>query len=221
MNSNLFAAFLCFSVISLSGLASLAAETKNADFEKGLDLVAKKSYQEAISSFDKALQSNPKLWDAVLERALCNLHLTNYKKTIEDCRSVCSQADASALLKRQAYMLSGGAHNALGEYNDAIDDCSKAIESDPKSSLPYSDRAFAYKQLHRFDEALRDCNEAIKLDPKHASNYGMRAAIHASLMRADLAKVRELRAARAGEESPWQAVLERLKSKTASGESKK
>lgn len=151
-------------------------------------------------------RSDPKHSDAYLDRALCNYHLGNYDKVVQDCKEVAGHTGAHEVVKRQAYMMSAGAQNALGSYTDAIKSCDDAIAISPRASLCYSDRAFAYKQLKRYDEALRDCNEAIKLDPKHASNFELRAAIYESLASADRAKFKELMQARKPGEKPWEKV---------------
>lgn len=202
--SRYFAAVL---VASMLGSAAFGADTKAAsdDYAKGADLVAKRSYKEAIPFLDKAIQADSKNAEALIDRALCNFHLGEYKKVVEDCKAVADNGSADQVAKRQAFMMSAGAHNALGEYSDAAQSCDKAIELAPRASLCYSDRAFAYQQLKRYDEALRDCNEAIKLDSKHASNYELRAALYETLARQDRAKVKELITARKPGEKPYAA----------------
>jgi tetratricopeptide (TPR) repeat protein len=207
--------------LSLAILPSAhAAGAGSEDYDKASDLMSKKSFAEAITSLDKAIQADPKHGEAYMDRALCNFHLGNYKKTLEDCDAVAKQDSAHEVLKRQAFMMSAGAHNALGEYEAAVQSADKAIALAPKASLCYSDRAFAYKQLHKIDEALRDVNEAIKLDPKHASNYEMRASILEFLAHQDRARYHALIQGRKPGEKPWQHALE-SKSASADDASKK
>ena len=192
--------------ISLANGGALAATAGADDYGKASELVEKKSFQEAVPFLDKAITANPKLADAYMDRALCNFHLGNYKKVLEDCKEVTTLDSAHQVTKRQAYMMSAGAHNALGEFNDAIESATKAIGLAPHASLCYSDRAFAYKQTGRFDEALRDLNEAIKLDPKHASNYEMRASLYETVAKQDRNKYRQLIQTRKPGEKPWEKV---------------
>lgn len=196
---------LCSLMLSLSGTAAFAA-AQSDEYKKGAELIEKKAYQDAIPYFDKAIQADPKHSDAYLDRALCNYHLGNYQKVLDDCKEVSGHQGVHEVIKRQALMMSAGAQNALGAYSDAVKACDEALTLTPHASLCYSDRAFAYQQLKRYDEALRDCNEAIKLDPKHASNYELRAAIYESLAAADRAKFKEILHARKPGEKPWEKV---------------
>ncbi len=209
-------------LMAIALLSSLTASqaigaADNQAFKEGEDLVAKKSYKEAISLFDKAIAEDPKHYDAYLERALCNYHLEKYAEVVEDCNKVTS-SDASDIFKRQAYMVCSGAQNALGKYEDAIKSSTEAIKLAPKASLSYSDKAFALQKLHRLDEALKDCDEAIKLDPGHPSNYQMRAAIYEAKATIDRIKYRQLLQTRKGGEKPWKKLLEE---QTSSGGSDK
>ena len=199
-------------VLLVAGTSVLA---EDQSFTKGMDLVGKQSYKEAISMFDEAIKADAKNSEAYLERALCNFHLGNYAKVIEDCKEVLGHDAAHTISKRQAYMMTAGAHNALGQYSEAIATCDKALTLAPKTSLCYSDRAYAHQRLGHLDEALKDCNEAIKLDPKHASNYQMRATIYELMARADRNKHHDLLTTRKPGAKPYEAS-----DKTASGDKK-
>lgn len=199
----------------MAGAAHAEGQT-NADYDKGMELVHKGSYKEAIAEFDKALKSDVKHAEALVERSLCKFRLGNYKEVIEDCKALLDDNEPShAVSKRQAYMMSAGAHNALGQYKEAVECASKAIELAPKAAISYTDRAFAYQQLGEFENALKDLDEAIKLDPKHASNFQTRAAIYEALARSDRQRFRALVTQRKPGERPWEAMLERFKAKTA------
>lgn len=50
------------------------------------------------------------------------------------------------------------------KYNDALLDCSKAIELDPTVGMYYNNRAMAYMKLNMPDEAINDYTQAIKVD---------------------------------------------------------
>ncbi|MBX9689833.1 MAG: tetratricopeptide repeat protein [Candidatus Obscuribacterales bacterium] len=185
----------CALIVAMTGSA-LAATPENADYSKGSELLAKKNYQEAIASFDKAIQADAKHMEAYMDRALCNFHLGNYKKVLEDCNAVAEEkSPAHQISRRQALMMAAGAHNALGEYDEAVKSCDKALSLAPKASMVFVDRAFAYQQLKRLDEALKDCNEALKINPKLANAYQLRAQIYQSFAKQDLAKYNELNAA--------------------------
>ena len=59
----------------------------------------------------------------------------------------------------------------LGNYQEAVDDFSKAIELDPKNGKAYYNRAIVYGALGRNKDAIEDGTRAIELNPKDANAY--------------------------------------------------
>jgi len=74
-----------------------------------------------------------------------------------------------------------------GRYDEAIEECTKAIALDPNLVKAYCWRAVAYYQKAQYDSALADYNEAIELDPNLAEAYINRAAVYCAKMQCDLA----------------------------------
>ena len=57
-----------------------------------------------------------------------------------------------------------------GDYEDAIEDCNKAIELNPEIAEAYNNRAIAKMNLDELQSALQDINKAIELDPDNLSD---------------------------------------------------
>jgi Flp pilus assembly protein TadD len=55
-----------------------------------------------------------------------------------------------------------------GEIDQALSDCSQAIQLDPNNAMAYANRCAALINKGETDQALSDCNQAIQLDPKNA-----------------------------------------------------
>lgn len=71
----------------------------------------------------------------------------------------------------------------MGRFGEAEEDFGKAMELDPRSPLPYLDRAWMYleraKELDPLaDKAGRDIDEALKRDPSQWSAYHARYKVH-------------------------------------------
>jgi len=62
----------------------------------------------------------------------------------------------------------------LGRDEDAIGDCSKAIELDPSNASAYIARGYAKLRLERHEDAIEDFDRAIELDPFDCSAYSNR-----------------------------------------------
>jgi len=58
-----------------------------------------------------------------------------------------------------------------GNYKEAVNYYSQAIELAPENVAYYSNRAAAYVMLNKWSEALADCEKALSLDPKCVKAY--------------------------------------------------
>ncbi|VVB65742.1 Photosystem I assembly protein Ycf3 [Candidatus Gugararchaeum adminiculabundum] len=75
-----------------------------------------------------------------------------------------------------SYKNRGSADNSIGDYEQAIEDFTRAIEIDPKSAGAYNNRGTAYYMMKDFRRAVDDCTEAIRLAPEFSSAHNNRGA---------------------------------------------
>ena len=68
----------------------------------------------------------------------------------------------------------GLAKFALGKYQGAINDFSKAIDLNSKCDIYFKNRAFAKYELSRFDSAIKDLDKAIELNPEDSESWSCR-----------------------------------------------
>jgi tetratricopeptide (TPR) repeat protein len=78
----------------------------------------------------------------------------------------------------EKYNSSGRRKYEAGNYNGAIKEYSKAIQTNPEDQVSYFGRASAYFQIYLYQKALLDYDKAIKLDPANAEYYANRADAH-------------------------------------------
>jgi tetratricopeptide (TPR) repeat protein len=71
----------------------------------------------------------------------------------------------------QAYSFRGNAKYNLGEYDNAADDFSHAIEKDPNEADHYYDRSWSYCNMDMFEDAIVDINKALILEPRKSLFY--------------------------------------------------
>jgi small glutamine-rich tetratricopeptide repeat-containing protein alpha len=57
------------------------------------------------------------------------------------------------------------------QYQEAVDNYSKAIEFDPNNAIYYANRAAAYSHLNKHQLAIDDCNSAIAKNPNYGKAY--------------------------------------------------
>ncbi|HOD75123.1 MAG TPA: tetratricopeptide repeat protein [Syntrophorhabdaceae bacterium] len=61
-----------------------------------------------------------------------------------------------------------------GNYEEAVQDLTKAIRYAPRDPVPRAARAYLYQKMGRHDEAIADYTKAIELDPADDELYLMR-----------------------------------------------
>jgi Tfp pilus assembly protein PilF len=92
-----------------------------------------------------------------------------YRKSIEE--------DPSA----EAHTFLGWTYSFQGRYEDAIEECRRAIGVDPGFGNPYNDIGAYLVELGRFDEAVEWLEKAIRApryEPRHYPHFNL-ARIHA------------------------------------------
>ena len=77
-------------------------------------------------------------------------------------------------LRGLSYKWRGMSCHAVGRYEDAIADHTRAIELEPENAEYYDSRSVSYHAVGRYDEAIADCTRAIELQPENAEYYHSR-----------------------------------------------
>ena len=67
---------------------------------------------------------------------------------------------------QSAYANIGLSQIRLGNYTQAIKECSKAIELNYRHANAYNVRGLAYAEMKNYSKAITDLNTAIDIDPK-------------------------------------------------------
>jgi tetratricopeptide (TPR) repeat protein len=127
---------------------------------------------------DKAMQVDLTLRDCVSRTFLFTEEYANVgndwelkdKKNLLNIHPKIQQLDKNGLVAG-IYSSRGSVYGQSGKLTEAISDCTKAIELNPKSAVAYCNRANAYSKLGKLSEAISDCTKAIELDPKSAVAY--------------------------------------------------
>ncbi len=80
-----------------------------------------------------------------------------------------------------AYTNRGNANVVLGRYQQAIEDCTKALQIKPDYPYAYFNRGFAYGKLGQYQRAIEDLNHGIRLKPDDGSGYFNRGNAYGKL----------------------------------------
>jgi tetratricopeptide (TPR) repeat protein len=134
-------------------------------------IAANKAYKsaEAIKLLDSALQQDPSLVDAYIERGKAKRDLEKYSEAIKDYDRALQHKPNLV----QAYIDRGKVKRLSKQYQSAMKDFDRAIGLNPKSLSAYVWRGVLYrvylKQKERGDE---DFDRALKIIPESISDYG-------------------------------------------------
>ena len=66
-----------------------------------------------------------------------------------------------------AYIDSGNAYAEQGQFDQAFQEYTKAIEVNPQYAMAYHNRGLAYRAIGQPNLAQKDFDKAIALDPQH------------------------------------------------------
>ncbi len=161
-------------------------------------LLQQGKYEEALAEYDKAVMlaeqyeqpsSSCSSSDSLmyLRRAEMLQQMGNYTRAQDDFETIVRLLEdfnrALELTPESAevYHALGIAHQALGEYDLAINDFSKAIEASPDDPALYVMRATAYSDSSDNEAALQDLTEALDLDPESWEAHYASGVVHTRL----------------------------------------
>jgi tetratricopeptide (TPR) repeat protein len=146
---------------------------------RGLALQGLKRYNEALASYEKAIDLEPKYADAHLNRGNVFLVLRRFDKALEGYdRLIAFQPDHAA-----AYNCRGIALQELRQSDQALASYDKAISIDPACVTAHSNRGLILKAMGRRDEALASFDKAIAMQPDNALTHNNRGLVLNELTR--------------------------------------
>jgi tetratricopeptide (TPR) repeat protein len=148
---------------------------------QGYCLGCLKRYEEAITSYDKALEIKPDYHEAWNNRGIALRKLGRYEEAI-------ASYDKALEIKpdfHQAWYNRGYALRKLGRSEEAIASYDKALEIKPDDHQAWDNRGYALIYLGRYEEALASCEKAIELDSQYSYSLFNQAIALTALNRWD------------------------------------
>jgi tetratricopeptide (TPR) repeat protein len=121
----------------------------------------RKDYEEAISSYDKAVEIKPDYYEAWYNRGISLGNLGRYEEAI-------SSYDKAVEFKpdyHNAWYNQGISLDNLGRYEEAISSYDKAVEFKPDYHQAWNNRGISLGNLGRYEEAISSYDEAVEFKP--------------------------------------------------------
>ncbi len=125
-----------------------AVKLQNVDIDAAEELLVSGKYDEALTAYDQLIADGDNKDRANSGRAACLLALGQYQKAIDD--GTAFPADNSVI----RLVLIARAHHALGQYDEAIARCRRAIALDKSAPGPRLLLAQTLEMIGKTDEAI-------------------------------------------------------------------
>lgn len=199
------------SKMTLEEFSNYTMRKRDLYFMLGNNSYLKNNFKEAIDSYKKALELNPRDADICLNLGCAYASLgeqeealTYYQKALQlnpnDYEASHSLAGVYLHLKQyqqaiiyyqkaleinpsaaDTYINLGTVYGYLGEYQQAIIYFQKAIKMDPKISQAYYDLGSAYESLGQQEEAADYYKKALGINPNYVDAYLKLGAVYSRL----------------------------------------
>jgi tetratricopeptide (TPR) repeat protein len=169
--------------------------------------IQKRSPQEALVLFDRAVRLSPDAPVPLANRGVALMELGRFEEALaceekalrmrpdypgahfnrgNALRALGRPRDAVTAYTRaltlqptflQAYLNRGLAHLAVKQYAEAIDDFTRTLRLRPNMAAAHIGRANGYRQLGRLDEALADLDAGLAIEPGNVDGLRLRCDV--------------------------------------------
>jgi tetratricopeptide (TPR) repeat protein len=166
---------------------SLNPSFSQAWYAKGFVAGFNRNFVEALKNCEKAIELDPKLYDAwrckagALYRSGNPQLLTEALKALEKAIEINKQSRIQSLGKWREnptdYTERGEILFAQGKRNEAIASFDKAIEIDPEMASAWSNRAFVQISIQDFTSAESSIDRSLAIDPNFAPAWANRGLL--------------------------------------------
>ncbi len=134
---------------------------------RGIAKTQAKLVKSALEDYNVALEKDPELGKAYMERARVFHSLEKYQSASEDASRAIMLVPNSA----EAYAVRAAASSKMNRLEDALRDCNKALRLDPKYAYAYHIRALVKLDQEDPGGAIQDWEAAIEANPASEGFY--------------------------------------------------
>ena len=140
---------------------------------RGVGYKRKNKFDEAMTDYDKAIQSNKEYEDAYLNRGNLYFIQGQHDKALIDLNEAIDLDPEYA----KAFNSRGSVYATQGRLEASLIEFNEAIRLDPAYKDAYKNRGFAYFNLKNYQQALTDLNKFLSYEPNHTNVNNVKQAI--------------------------------------------
>ncbi|SHO44268.1 hypothetical protein NSIN_20284 [Nitrosotalea sinensis] len=150
---------------------------------KGLAYYHIENYKESLSAFEQSIKLNPKNFSVWNAKGVTLIESEKYEEALSSFETALRYAEKEDL--PLAWTNMGYVLNELDRFEEALEVCIKALESDPAIVDAWYDKSYALSELGNHDEALVACEEGLKLDKEDLNLLVQKGIVMLDLKRND------------------------------------
>ena len=191
-------------IIGMNNLIEHYPQEALAYYARGLVNLRFNNYLEAASDFSRAITLEPSNLNSYSKRGLAYYYLGEYENSVQDYDRVIelstpdfevgvpiqiSDNTRVRILRQLGTIFNnrGLAYHYLGNYELALEDYTRAIETEPQLANAFYNRGLTYREIGDYELALEDYTRAIEINPQYSNAYSGRGNIYYRLKDYDLA----------------------------------
>jgi tetratricopeptide (TPR) repeat protein len=169
-------------ILIFFGFSSCRSKSDIDHINEGLDL-SERDLLAAIEQYDFAIKKNPRLGLAYTLRggALCQLGKHSAALEDLDCAIALGGSSKALALNNRAIVW-----REIGDYDRAMLDHTRSIQSTPEFAVGYGQRAATFLLMGQWGEAARDYKHAVEIEPDYDLAHIALASIYANSKQKEL-----------------------------------
>jgi tetratricopeptide (TPR) repeat protein len=160
-------------LLNLSKHITTYPQDPNGYCYRGICYERLERYAEALTDLDLAISIQPNQPVFHHARGRARQRLGDMAGALADFNITIDRKPQAAVYQDRAEV-----NRCLGNHLEALYDCDKALELNPKSIDSYFRRGLTYTELGDLELALANYNQALDLDPEHVQAYIQRSWIY-------------------------------------------
>lgn len=174
--STLFLIFLGFTIIAQTSENQKGNDASNY-WLQGLRYKILGEYELSLENLNKAIQLDPKMVDAYIDRAEVCIKL----RLLDIALNSIEQAIIYDNNNKRIFYVRGLYYEAIEDYITALKDFNKAIELNPNDYLAFYERGNSKSNLGDLRGAIQDYTKVLELSPNYWNAYYNRGCVRMDL----------------------------------------
>ena len=160
-------------------------QNASIEFRKGFACEGGGEIEKAIEHYTKALETNPRTFEAYYRRGLCHMEKGDFKSSVQDFNRTLELDPENS----DAHGCLGESHRQLGQLEFSKEAFARAIELDPENSVLYNHLGITNMELGELELAVQNFTKAVDLDSNSVASYSNLGEAYRQLGELDLSNI--------------------------------